>query len=152
MKKSIIIFLSIFILLVFTSCGNKTKSNEETQTFSQVFNKTTTQKTETENFVYEKIIFEIMHTNVPVNINKTLNDQFEKAKTVTEPLPDQDLTEMGKVWVQYKNSEDLVEYGKFYFDKDENTYILYNDNPSGAVLLIPDFPIEEQVVIQSGVH
>lgn len=150
MKKIISFSLLVILVLCFSSCSDKTVDNTTnkktdntvTQNTTGVImtfpNRTTTKKQIIEDSVYEKVYFEMLGTKVNADIDKELNDQLEKAKTIKEPVLDDSMKEIGSVWVQYKNSNEMVEFGKVYTGAENKMYIQAFENEHNGVLCISE--------------
>lgn len=150
MKKIISFSLLVILVLCFSACSDKTvdittnkkTDNTVTQNTTEVImtfpNRTTTKKQIIEDSVYEKVYFEMLGTRVNADIDKELNDQLEKAKTIKEPVLDDSMKEIGSVWVQYKNSNEMVEFGKVYTGAKNKMYIQALENEHNGVLCISE--------------
>lgn len=142
MKKIIWLSLLVFFIVCFSACSSKTTGNTDTQNTTEVTlsfpNSITTEKQILEDSVYEKVYFEMFGTKVNADIDQELNDQLEKAKTIKEPVLDDSMKEIGSVWVQYKNSDELVEFGKVYTGAENKMYIQAFENEHNGVLCISE--------------
>lgn len=142
MKKSTLFILLILSFLCFSSCSDASNNSQTTQNTTEVVftfsNRTTTEKQILESSIYEKVCFEMFGTKVNADVTKELNDQLEKSKTIKEPVLDASMKEIGSVWVQYKNSDELIEFGKIYSGNGNNMYIQAFENEYNGVLLISD--------------
>lgn len=143
MKKIIITpLLLVIVVLCFSACSDKDTNNIDIKNTTEVImtfpNRTTTEKQVLENSVYEKAYFEMFGNKVNADIDQELNDQLEKAKTIKEPILDDSMKEIGSVWVQYKNSNEMVEFGKVYTGAENKMYIQAFENEHNGVLCISD--------------
>lgn len=142
MKKLVCILLLVFTFLLFSACLDNNKSDIEQQKTTEVImtlpNRTTTEKQVLEDSVYEKVYFEMFGNKVNATISQELNDQLEKAKTIKEPILDDSMKEIGSVWVQYKNSNEMVEFGKVYTGAENKMYIQAFENEHNGVLCISE--------------
>ena len=75
---------------------------------------------------------------VNADIDQELNGQLEKAKIIKEPVLDDSMKEIGSVWVQYKNSDEMVEFGKVYTGAENKMYIQAFENEHNGVLCISE--------------
>ena len=127
MKKIISFSLLVILVLCFSACSNRITDNADTQNTTEVImtfpNKITTEKQVFENSIYDKVYFEMFGNKVNATISQELNDQLKKAKTIKEPILDDSMKEIGSVWVQYKNSNEMVEFGKIYTGAENKMYI-----------------------------
>lgn len=142
MKKVISIFLLVFFVLCFSACSDKSTDNADIKDTTEVImtfpNRTTTEKQILEDSVYEKVYFEMLGNKVNATISQELNDQLERAKTIKEPILDDSMKEIGSVWVQYKNSNEMVEFGKVYTGAENKMYIQAFENEHNGVLCISE--------------
>ncbi len=142
MKKIISFSLLVTLILCFSACSNKITDNADTQNTTEVImtfpNRTTTEKQVFADSVYDKVYFEIFGNKVNADISQELNDQLEKAKTIKEPVLDDSMKEIGSVWVQYKNSNEMVEFGKVYTGAENKMYIQAFENEHNGVLCISE--------------
>lgn len=150
MKKISSIVLLFILVLCFSACSGKSTDNttdkntdnivsqNSTEVIMTFPNKTTTEKQIFEDSVYEKVYFEMLGTKVNADIDQELNDQLEKAKTIKEPILDDSMKEIGSVWVQYKNSDELVEFGKVYTGAENKMFIQAFENEHNGVLCISE--------------
>lgn len=142
MKKTTSILLLVIVVICFSACSNKITDNADTQNTTEVImtfpNRTTTEKQVLEDSVYEKVYFEMFGNKVNADISQELNDQLEKAKTIKEPILDDSMKEIGSVWVQYKNSNEMVEFGKIYTGAENKMYIQAFENEHNGVLCISE--------------
>lgn len=142
MKKIISFSLSVILILCFSACSNKITDNADTQNTTEVImtfpNRTTTEKQVFADSVYDKVYFEIFGNKVNADISQELNAQLERAKTIKEPILDDSMKEIGSVWVQYKNSDELVEFGKVYTGAENKMYIQAFENEHNGVLCISE--------------
>ena len=141
MKQIIFVLLSVFTFLFLSACSNNTSNGEEPKTTEVIMtspNRTTTEKQILEDSVYEKVCFEMFGTKVNADIDQELNDQLEKAKTIKEPVLDASMKEIGSAWVQYKNSNEMVEFGKVYTGAENKMYIQAFENEHNGVLCISE--------------
>lgn len=142
MKKIISFSLLLILVLCFSACSNKITDNAGTQNTTEVVmtfpNRTTTEKQVFEESVYDKVYFEMFGNKVNATLSQELNDQLEKAKTIKEPILDDSMKEIGSVWVQYKNSNEMVEFGKIYTGSENKMYIQAFENEHNGVLCISD--------------
>lgn len=142
MKKIISFSLLVTLILCFSACSNKITDNADTQNKTEVImtfpNKTTTEKQVFADSVYDKVYFEIFGNKVNADISQELNAQLEKAKTIKEPILDDSMKEIGSVWVQYKNSNEMVEFGKVYTGAENKMYIQAFENEHNGVLCISE--------------
>lgn len=142
MKKVISIFLLVFFVLCFSACSDKSTDNADIKDTTEVImtfpNRTTTEKQIFKDSVYEKVYFEMLGNKVNATISKELNDQLERAKTIKEPILDDSMKEIGSVWVQYKNSNELIEFGKVYTGAENKMYIQAFENEYNGVLCISE--------------
>lgn len=132
----------VILILCFTACSNKNTDNADTQNTTEVImtfpNRTTTEKQVFEGSVYKKVYFEMFGNKVNVTISQEISDQLEKAKTIKEPVLDDSMKEIGSVWVQYKNSNEMVEFGKVYTGAENKMYIHAFENEYNGVLCISE--------------
>lgn len=142
MKKIISFSLLVILVLCFSACSNKITDNADTPNTTEVImtfpNRTTTEKQVFEDSVYDKVCFEMFGNKVNADISQELNDQLEKAKTIKEPVLDDSMKEIGSVWVQYKNSNEMVEFGKVYTGAENKMYIQAFENEHNGVLCISE--------------
>ncbi len=142
MKKTISLLLLVIVILCFSACSGKTTDNTYNQNTTEVImtftNRTTTEKQVLEDSVYEKVYFEMLGTKVNADIDQELNDQLEKAKIIKEPILDDSMKEIGSVWIQYKNSNEMVEFGKVYTGTENKIYIQAFENEHNGLLCISD--------------
>ena len=142
MKKIISILLLVIAILCFSACSDKDTNNADIKNTTEVIvtfpNRTTTEKQVLEDSVYEKVYFEMFGNKVNATISQELNDQLEKAKTIKEPILDDSMKEIGSVWVQYKNSNEMVEFGKVYTGAENKMYIQAFENEYNGVLCISE--------------
>lgn len=142
MKKIVSILLLLFFVLCFSACSDKDTNNTDKKNTTEVImtfpNRTTTEKQILDDSVYEKVYFEMLGTKVNADIDQELNDQLEKAKTIKEPILDDSMKEIGSVWVQYKNSNEMVEFGKVYTGAENKMYIQAFENEHNGVLCISE--------------
>ena len=142
MKKIITLLLLVITILCFSACSDKDTNNTDIKNTTAVIvtfpNRTTTEKQVLEDSVYEKVYFEMFGNKVNAGISQELNDQLEKAKTIKEPILDDSMKEIGSVWVQYKNSNEMVEFGKVYTGAENKMYIQAFENEHNGVLCISD--------------
>lgn len=140
----------VILVLCFSACSDKTVDNTTnkktdntvTQNTTEVImtfpNRTTTEKQIIEDSVYVKVYFEMFGTKVNADIDQELNDQLEKAKTIKDPVLDDSMKEIGSIWVQYKNSDEMVEFGKVYTGAENKMYIQAFENEHNGVLCISE--------------
>ena len=142
MKKAIWFSLLVIFIVCFSACSSKTTGNTDTQNTTEVAlsfpNSIITEKQILEDSDYEKVCFEMFGTKANADIDQELNDQLEKAKIINEPILDDSMKEIGSVWVQYKNSDELVEFGKVYTGAESKMYIQAFENEHNAVLCISE--------------
>lgn len=141
MKQIIFVLLSVFTFLFLSACSNNTSNGEEPKTTKVIMNlpnRTTTEELILEDSVYEKVYFEMFGNKVDADIDQNLNDQLEEAKTIKEPVLDDSMKEIGSVWVQYKNSNEMVEFGKVYTGAENKMYIHAFENEYNGVLCISE--------------
>lgn len=142
MKKIVSILLLLFFVLCFSACSDKDTNNTDKKNTTEVImtfpNRTTTEKQILDDSVYEKVYFEMLGTKVNADIDQKLNDQLEKAKTIKEPILDDSMKEIGSVWVQYKSSNEMVEFGKVYTGAENKMYIQAFENEHNGVLCISE--------------
>lgn len=139
MKKVIYALSLILIIFTFTACSNNSESAEQNNAgLSLTFPNTTTEKQVFKDSIYEKVYFEMLGTRVNVTVDKSLNDQLEEAKIIKEPVLDDSMKEVGSVWVQYKNSNEMVEFGKVYTGAENKMYIQAFENDHSGVLCISE--------------
>ena len=141
MKQIIFVLLSVFTFLFLSACSNNTSNGEEPKTTEVIMNlpnRTTTEELILENSVYEKVYFEMFGNKVYADIDQNLNDQLEEAKTIKEPVLDDSMKEVGSIWVQYKNSNEMVEFGKVYTSTENKMYIQAFENEYNGVLCISE--------------
>lgn len=142
MKKIISFSLLVILILCFSACSNKITGNADTQNTTEVImtfpNRTTTEKQVFADSVYDKVYFEIFGNKVNADISQELNAQLERAKTIKEPIWDDSMKEIGSVWVQYKNSDELVVFGKVYTGAENKMYIQAFENEHNGVLCISE--------------
>lgn len=141
MKKIIFVLLSVFTFLFLSACSNNTSNGEEpktTEVIMNLSNRTTTEELILEDSVYEKVCFEMFGNKVDADIDQNLNDQLEKSKTIKESILDDSMKEIGSIWVQYKNSNEMVEFGKVYTSTENKMYIQAFENEHNGVLCISE--------------
>jgi len=141
MKQIIFVLLSVFTFLFLSACSNNTSNGEEPKTTEVIMNlpnRTTTEELILEDSVYEKVYFEMFGNKVYADIDQNLNDQLEEAKTIKEPVLDDSMKEVGSIWVQYKNSNEMVEFGKVYTSTENKMYIQAFENEYNGVLCISE--------------
>lgn len=141
MKQIIFVLLSVFTFLFLSACSNNTSNGEEPKTTEVIMNlpnRTTTEELILEDSVYEKVYFEMFGNKVDADIDQNLNDQLEEAKTIKEPVLDDSMKEIGSIWVQYKNSNEMVEFGKVYTSTENKMYIQAFENEHNGVLCISE--------------
>lgn len=139
--KKIKYLLFILIFVCFSACNNpEANKSDNTSLPTLGINITTTMAAETteSNFIYQNVIFEIMNKKVNAPLDESLNKQLEQAKTVTEPTLDTSMKEIGSVWVQYKNSDEMVEFGKVYTGTENKIYIQAFENEHTGVLCVSE--------------
>ena len=141
MKQIIFVLLSVFTFLFLSACSNNTSNGEEPKTTEVIMNlpnRTTTEELILEDSVYEKVYFEMFGNKVDADIDQNLNDQLEKSKTIKEPILDDSMKEIGSIWVQYKNSNEMLEFGKVYTGAENKMYIQAFENEHNGVLCISE--------------
>ena len=142
MKKIITLLLLVITILCFSACSDKGTNNTDIKNTTEVImtfpNRTTTEKQVFEDSVYEKVYFEMFGNKVNATISQELNDQLEKAKIINEPILDNSMKEIGSIWVQYKNSDEMVEFGKVYTGAENKMYIQAFENEHNGVLCISE--------------
>ena len=142
MKKIITLLLLVITILCFSACSDKGTNNTDIKNTTEVImtfpNRTTTEKQVFEDSVYEKVHFEMFGNKVNATISQELNDQLEKAKIINEPILDNSMKEIGSIWVQYKNSDEMVEFGKVYTGAENKMYIQAFENEHNGVLCVSD--------------
>lgn len=142
MKKIIWISFLVIVVLCFSACSDKGTNNTDIKNTTEVIitfpNRATTEKQVFEDSVYEKVYFEMFGNKVNATISQELNDQLEKAKIINEPILDDSMKEIGSIWVQYKNSDEMVEFGKVYTGAENKIYIQAFENEHNGVLCISE--------------
>lgn len=144
MKKSIILILTITLLLLFSSCNNQTtkikedKTEENKITAHHFSNETTTNAIIENDYLYEEVVLEVMGIKTTKTGDNVLNSQLEQAKNVSTTLLDDSMKEIGTIWVKYKDSDELIEFGKVYSGKRSEMYIQSFENEHNGVLLISE--------------
>lgn len=134
MKKFILILLSILIVASVTSC-NKQKQTDTTESiqFPGLTRHHTTEATTENNFIYKKVVFKVLGTDVNLDVDQELNDVLEKSKTIEEPVLNESYKEIGVAYVQYTDTETLSEFGKIFSDNSGKMYILATENKNNAL-------------------
>lgn len=141
MKKIKYVLLFLLVLVCFSACNNpEANKSDNTSLPTLGINITTTIAAETTeiNSIYENVIFEIMNKKVNVPLDESLNKQLEQAKTVKEPTLDTSMKETGIIWVQYKDKDELIEFGKVYTGDENKMYIQAFENEYNGVLCISE--------------
>lgn len=150
MKKTVLILLAIFIVLSTSSCNDKTSDSNKPNSKTNANVYTTTNKPispvlqNTENsetpYIYKNVYWELFGKKQKVEITEELNSLLEASINVQDPKLTDNLTKLGTILVQYKDDNELIEFGTIYTDSNDNMYIYAFENEHNGVLLVPDTP------------